>query len=79
MAARLNPRHSEMVRDKIRATLLVNKLEDHVLGEADLSSTQVSAALGLLKKCVPDLAATEHSGDPDHPLALEVRWAMSQK
>jgi hypothetical protein len=53
-----------MVRDKIRASQLVNRLEDHVLVETELSATQVSAALGLLKKCVPDLAATEHSG-PD--------------
>ena len=59
MAARLNPRHQEMIREKIRASQLVNRLEDHVLGDADMSNTQVQAALGLLKKCVPDLKQSD--------------------
>ncbi len=72
MAARLNPKHQDMIRDKIRASQLVNRLENHVLGKGeeneavDLSTTQVAAALGLLKKCVPDLKATEHSGEVAH-------------
>lgn len=65
MAARLNPRHQDMVREKIRASQLVRKLENHVLGNGkkavEMSATQVQAALGLLKKCVPDLASTEMS------------------
>ena len=68
MAARLNPRHQEMVREKIRASQLVNRLEDHAFGDAEMSATQVSAALGLLKKCVPDLQAMEVSGDAEAPL-----------
>ena len=64
MAERLNRRHQEMVREKIRASQLINRLENHVFGDLDLSNTQVTAALGLLKKCVPDLKATEHS-NPD--------------
>ena len=67
MAKRLNPRHQEMVREKIRASQLVNRLEDHILGETDMCNTQVTAALGLLRKVVPDLKATEskveHSGN----------------
>ena len=59
MAARLNRRHQDMVREKIRASQLVNRLEDHVLGEVDMSNTQVTAALGLLKKCVPDLRQSD--------------------
>lgn len=78
MAARLNPRHSDMVRDKIRASQLVNALEDHVLGESELSATQVSAALGLLKKCVPDIAAVTHSGDEDAPIKMSIGWATAK-
>ena len=70
MAARLNPRHQEMVRDKIKASQLINRLQDHVLGEVELRNTQVNAALGLLKKCVPDLTATTISGDPQNPLLI---------
>jgi hypothetical protein len=61
MAARLNPRHAEMIREKIRASQLVNRLEDHVFGEndVDLTASQVTAALGLLKKCVPDITESK--------------------
>lgn len=68
MAARLRLRHQDEVREKIRASQLVNRLEDHVLGEVEMTSTQVSAALGLLKKCVPDLQAMQVSGDEDAPI-----------
>lgn len=46
----------------------MNVLEDHVLGKRKLASTQVNAALGLLRKCVPDLQSTTISGDPDNPI-----------
>jgi hypothetical protein len=63
-----------MVREKIRASQLVNRLENHVFGEVDMSSTQVNAALGLLKKCVPDMKATEHSGEVEIPLSGVVKF-----
>lgn len=78
MAARLNARHSEMVREKIRASQLVNRLEDHVLGELDLSATQVTAALGLLKKCVPDISAVNLGQDEESgPIRLTFEWSKS--
>ena len=47
--------------------MLVNRLQDHVLGKVKLETTQVTAALGLLKKTLPDLQAAEvkHSGAID--------------
>jgi hypothetical protein len=64
VSARLNPRHQEMVRAKIQASQLVNRLTSHALGKLKkpLDATQVTAALGLLKKCLPDLSATELTG-----------------
>ena len=62
MAARLNRKHQEFVRDKIRATQLVNRLENHAFGELELSNTQIKAIEILLRKCVPDLSAVDHSG-----------------
>lgn len=59
MAARLNRRHQESIREKIRASQLVNRLESHILDDLELSASQVTAALGLLKKCVPDLKASD--------------------
>lgn len=76
MAARLNPRHAEMVRDKIRASQLVNRLEDHVFGETELTATQVTAALGLLKKCVPDLSSVGVGQDEElGPIKHEFAWS----
>jgi len=57
-----------MVRDKIRATLLVKALEDHVFGSREMAATQVTAALGLLKKCVPDVARSEVTGEDGGPI-----------
>lgn len=64
MAARLNNRHQQMVRDKIQASQLVNRLQDHIDGKAEMSQTQLRAAEILLKKSVPDLRSVEVSG-PD--------------
>jgi hypothetical protein len=64
--------HQEDVRKKIQASLLINRLEDCVSGKVELSSTQVTAALGLLKKTLPDLSSVEMdiSGSLNHELHL---------
>ena len=57
MAVRLNKRHSDMVRSKIQASQLINRLTDHALGEVELTQTQIRAIEILLNKSVPNLAA----------------------
>lgn len=49
--ARKDPRRT------IDARAIIDALEQHVLGAKKMTSTQVSAALALLKKTLPDLAA----------------------
>lgn len=44
------------IRDSINAQVLIEALERHVLGKSKMTSTQVSAALALLKKTLPDLS-----------------------
>lgn len=75
MAARLRKLHQEDVREKIRTSQLINRLENHALGEADvkLEATQVRAIEVLLKKVLPDLQSTELSGDPDNPVGVTQR------
>ena len=63
MAARLNRRHQDSVRDKIQASQLVNRLENHALGEVELSTTQIKAIEILLRKTIPDLSAVQVDGD----------------
>jgi hypothetical protein len=43
-------------------------LTSFVNGEAELTAPQVTAALGLLKKALPDLQAVQLSGDEDSPV-----------
>lgn len=52
MAARLNPRHQDMVRQKIQASQLINRLQGHVDGDIELTATQIQAAKILLDKSV---------------------------
>lgn len=46
--------------------MLLEKLESHVLGKAELTATQVNAAKILLGKVIPDMKAIEHSGGIDN-------------
>lgn len=59
----LNPAAMEVIRAKIESEKLINKLSNHVLNNDEMSNTQITAALGLLRKSVPDLSAIEHSGE----------------
>jgi hypothetical protein len=71
MAARLNPRHSEMVRSKIQASQLVNRLTDHALGNVEMTATQVQAAKILLDKTLSNAPQqTELSGPEGGPLQI---------
>jgi hypothetical protein len=68
MAARINKRHSEEVRKRIQASLLVNRLHDCAMGEIELTATQVNAINSLLDRSVPKLSQIQHVGDPENPV-----------
>lgn len=69
-----NAPYPEIARDRIKSTLLIDKLQNHILEgeEHPMSKTQVSAAIALLKKTVPDLQSIEavHKGDVNHPIMI---------
>ncbi len=52
-------------RVKIQNSNILNALIEHAEGRRDMGSTQVTAALGLLKKVMPDLQAMTIAGDAD--------------
>lgn len=66
-----SPAYVDAVRRRIRAGGIVARLEKHVLGQIKMTSSQVQAALGLLKKVVPDLASVEHSGADGGPIEFK--------
>lgn len=53
---------SDEHRVKIQNSNILNALIEHVDGKREMSATQVSAGLGLLKKVLPDLAAVTIEG-----------------
>ena len=61
-----------MVRDKIKASQLVNRLQDHALGKTEMSRSQVAAAEFLLNKIIPNPPTKlEHSGSIDFAQAMK--------
>lgn len=63
------------VRERIRTSMLVNRLTNHALGKVKMQPSQVKAIEILLRKTLPDLQATELSGGVDvvvsHEQALD--------
>jgi len=81
MAARLNPKQDDRARSAIQTTQLCKRLNSFAMGAEDpcypgkkleMSSDQVRAALGLLRKTIPDLAVTAHTGEDGGPLTIQV-------
>lgn len=60
-------------RDKIKNSNILNALIEHVSGTREMSATQVSAGLGLLKKVMPDVSAVTISGDEENPVHTVTR------
>jgi hypothetical protein len=72
MAARKNLSHSDKTRERIKTSMLINRLTSFVEGSVELNPAQVTAALGLMKKTLPDLTTTTIEGG-DNPLKTTTR------
>jgi len=73
ITTKLNPRHSQMVRDKIQASKLIELLQDYALGIIEeIPAGRMKAIEILLKKSVADLSSVEMTGDADAPVLLKV-------
>lgn len=63
-------RHDENTRAKIQTSMIINRLQNHLEGHLELSQTQVRCAEILLRKTLPDLAATEMTAEVVHSFAM---------
>jgi len=68
------PEHHRL---KIQKSNILTALIQHAEGKRDMSATQVTAGVALLKKYLPDLTHNKHAGDDDgppiaHKITLEV-------
>ena len=72
MAVRKRLYHPDEVRRKIKTSQLVNRLNSFVQGKIHMEPHQVTAALGLIKKTMPDLSAVDatHHGDRANPIVI---------
>jgi hypothetical protein len=79
MAARKTNFDPAYIREKIRTTQLVKRLEDFAFGSVKMEPAQVTAALGVLKKTLPDLAAqTDKDGNTPKTLIEVVQRAPNR-
>ena len=60
---------ADVVRERIRTGMLINRLQNHVAGKLDMSKTQIQAAGILLRKTLPDMVATTIEKRPLEELA----------
>jgi hypothetical protein len=64
-------------RDKIKNSNILTALIQHAEGAREMSATQVTAGLGLLKKALPDLQSVQINGDDKGgpvKTVLEISW-----
>ena len=67
-----SPVYAAKVRARIKAGGIVDRLQKHVLGQLEMSKSQVYAALGLLNKVVPNVTHLEHSGKVDGGFSIRI-------
>jgi hypothetical protein len=61
-------------KDAIKTTLLTKRLQAFVNSEVELTPSQVTAALGLLRKTAPDLSAVALGQDEDKG-PVQITWS----
>jgi hypothetical protein len=67
-------------RRKIQNSSILSALIEHAEGRRKMDSTQVSAALGLLRKVLPDLSSTALTNADGGPLVIQaVRFGEGEK
>lgn len=62
-------------RDKIKNSNILRALIEHAEGSREMTATQVTAGLGLLKKALPDLATVSVKNDDEAgDFKVSVTW-----
>ena len=63
MAKRINAAHEKDIREKIKASQLVNRLQDNALADQEfLTSGQIKSIETLLDRVIPKLQSVKHEG-----------------
>lgn len=70
-------RMSDEHRVKIQNSNILNALIEHIEGKREMSSSQVTAGLGLLKKVLPDISENRIADNEGGPAKLVIEWQKS--
>lgn len=69
-------RLTDQHRDKIAKSKILQRLIRHAEGalpsDKEMSQSQVTAAIALLKKVLPDMTENTHKGDEENPIVHKV-------
>lgn len=80
MAKRKQLWHPDEVRKKIQASQLINRLMAHVKStEPLMDNSQVTAAVKLLGKVLPDLSATQLTGEKGGPISIQFKTVYGDR
>jgi len=72
MAARIRRiRNDDEIRNRIRTTQLIKRLDANAMGELELTTIQQKSIEILLRKTIADLSSVTHKGGAANPLRYE--------
>ena len=69
---KLNHRQVSSHIDSIQTSKLINKLQNHALDDAEMSTSQIKAAQILIDRTIPVLKGIEHKGQIDTLTSLAI-------
>ena len=72
-----SPSYANAVRDRIKAGGILFCLQEHIIGKREMTPSQVSAALGLLRKVVPDKTESKIDAMVRHGPLLSLEQAVN--
>ena len=72
-------RHSDITREKIKISEIVNRLEKCALGKLHMTLAQIRAVSILLNKALPDLIATDVSATFEHRFVVEAPQQLTRR
>ena len=70
--------HSDVVRQKIQASVLIDRLQKCVDGELKMDRNQLTAAIALLDRSVPKLQQIQHTGDENNPVKIVNQYTWNE-
>jgi hypothetical protein len=79
--------HDDETRSRIQASNIITRLHKLIQGEIEMPAHAVTAALGLLRKVLPDVTSVEHSGEVTTRYVVgvpsrindSIQWAQQQE